>query len=160
MHYTPLPFGSSPLQRPIKDYVSSGVLNLDKPSNPSSHEVVAWIKRILKVEKTGHAGTLDPKTSGMSVIAFDYGDVLSFFKPKYVYSYCLFHIIVSSQIFSLHAIYFCFCCSGCLIICIDKATRLVKSQQSAGKEYISIFKLHSAPESEAKVGLTCNSYLW
>lgn len=32
--------------------------------NPSSHEIVAWIKRILKVEKTGHSGTLDPKTTG------------------------------------------------------------------------------------------------
>ena len=40
---------------------SSGVINLDKPANPSSHEVVAWIRRILKVEKTGHSGTLDPK---------------------------------------------------------------------------------------------------
>jgi H/ACA ribonucleoprotein complex subunit 4 len=30
-----------------------GVINLDKPSNPSSHEVVAWIKKILKVDKTG-----------------------------------------------------------------------------------------------------------
>lgn len=29
-----------------------------------SHEIVAWIKRILKVEKTGHSGTLDPKTTG------------------------------------------------------------------------------------------------
>lgn len=27
--------------------------------------MVAWIKRILKVEKTGHSGTLDPKTSGI-----------------------------------------------------------------------------------------------
>jgi len=64
-HYTPLPNGSNPLQRDIKDYIRSGYINLDKPSNPSSHEVVAWIKRILKVEKTGHSGTLDPKTSGM-----------------------------------------------------------------------------------------------
>jgi len=39
-------------------------INLDKPSNPSSHEVVAWIKKILKVEKTGHSGTLDPKVTG------------------------------------------------------------------------------------------------
>ena len=31
-----------------------GCINLDKPSNPSSHEVVAWIKRILKVDKTGN----------------------------------------------------------------------------------------------------------
>ena len=45
----------------VQEYVRYGVINLDKPSNPSSHEVVAWIKRILRVEKTGHSGTLDPK---------------------------------------------------------------------------------------------------
>lgn len=63
-HYVPLPYGASPLRREIVDYVKSGFINLDKPSNPSSHEVVAWIKRILKVEKTGHSGTLDPKVTG------------------------------------------------------------------------------------------------
>jgi len=40
------------------------VINLDKPSNPSSHEVVAWVKKMLKVDKTGHSGTLDPKVTG------------------------------------------------------------------------------------------------
>lgn len=40
---------------------------------------------------------------------------------------------------------------GCLIVCIDRATRLVKSQQSAGKEYVAVFKLHSAVESVTKV---------
>uniref|UniRef100_A0A3B3ZJR0 H/ACA ribonucleoprotein complex subunit DKC1 n=1 Tax=Periophthalmus magnuspinnatus TaxID=409849 RepID=A0A3B3ZJR0_9GOBI len=84
-HYTPLPNGSNPLKRNIHDYVRSGFINLDKPANPSSHEVVAWIRRILRVEKTGHSGTLDPKVT------------------------------------------------GCLIVCVDRATRLVKSQQSAGK---------------------------
>ena len=59
--YTPIPSGCSPLKRPTEEYVRSGFINLDKPSNPSSHEVVAWIKRILRVEKTGHSGTLDPK---------------------------------------------------------------------------------------------------
>ena len=34
--------------------------------------------------------------------------------------------------------------TGCLIVCIERATRLVKSQQSAGKEYVCIFRLHSA----------------
>ncbi|XP_037894188.1 H/ACA ribonucleoprotein complex subunit 4 isoform X1 [Glossina fuscipes] len=102
-HYTPLPHGSSPLNRDIKEYIKSGFINLDKPSNPSSHEVVAWIKRILKVDKTGHSGTLDPKVT------------------------------------------------GCLIVCIDRTTRLVKSQQSAGKEYVAIFKLHSSVESVSKV---------
>jgi H/ACA ribonucleoprotein complex subunit 4 len=48
-HYTPIPAGSTPLKRPLKDYLKYGCINLDKPSNPSSHEVVAWIKRILKI---------------------------------------------------------------------------------------------------------------
>ena len=68
---------------------------MDKPSNPSSHEVVAWLRRILRADKTGHSGTLDPKVT------------------------------------------------GCLIVCIDRATRLVKSQQGAGKEYVCVVRLHA-----------------
>ncbi|KAJ3517369.1 hypothetical protein NLJ89_g553 [Agrocybe chaxingu] len=94
-HFTPIPSGCSPLKRDIASYVKSGVINLDKPSNPSSHEVVAWLRRILRVEKTGHSGTLDPKVT------------------------------------------------GCLIVCIDRATRLVKSQQGAGKEYVCVLRLHA-----------------
>lgn len=63
-HYTPLPSGCSPLQRPLDEYLKAGCIILDKPANPSSHEIVAQIKRILRVEKTGHSGTLDPKTTG------------------------------------------------------------------------------------------------
>ncbi|KAF9474473.1 putative rRNA pseudouridine synthase [Pholiota conissans] len=95
-HFTPIPSGCSPLKRDIASYVKSGVINLDKPSNPSSHEVVAWLRRILRVEKTGHSGTLDPKVT------------------------------------------------GCLIVCIDRATRLVKSQQGAGKEYVCVLRLHAS----------------
>ena len=40
-HYTPIPNGHSPLKRPLDDYVRYGVINLDKPANPSSHEVPA-----------------------------------------------------------------------------------------------------------------------
>jgi len=79
-HYTPIPAGSTPLRRNLTEHLKYGIINLDKPSNPSSHEVVAWIKNILKVEKTGHSGTLDPKVT------------------------------------------------GCLIVCINRATRLVKAQ--------------------------------
>mgnify|MGYP001390393486 FL=1 len=53
---------------------------------------------MLRVEKTGHSGTLDPKVTGG------------------------------------------------LIVCIDRATRLVKAQQGAGKEYVCIARLHGAPE--------------
>lgn len=44
--YNSLSDGCSPLKRNIKDYVSAGYFNLDKPCNPSSHEVVAWVKRL------------------------------------------------------------------------------------------------------------------
>lgn len=47
-HFTPIPNGCTPFKRDLKSYVSSGVINLDKPSNPSSHEVVAWMKRMLR----------------------------------------------------------------------------------------------------------------
>lgn len=69
-HFTPLPYGCSPLKRELKDYINGGYINLDKPSNPSSHEIVAWIKRILRVEKTGHSGTLDPKTTGIDFLSY------------------------------------------------------------------------------------------
>ncbi|KAI3629282.1 hypothetical protein MIR68_012698, partial [Amoeboaphelidium protococcarum] len=48
-HYTPIPSGHSPLKRPLQEYIKYGVINLDKPANPSSHEVVAWLRRILRV---------------------------------------------------------------------------------------------------------------
>ena len=48
-HYTPITAGSTPLKRPLKEYLKYGVINLDKPSNPSSHEVVSWVKKILNV---------------------------------------------------------------------------------------------------------------
>ncbi|TKW36078.1 hypothetical protein SEVIR_2G416800v4 [Setaria viridis] len=102
-HYTPLPSGHSPLKRPLAEYLRYGVINLDKPSNPSSHEVVAWIKRLLRAEKTGHSGTLDPKVTGN------------------------------------------------LIVCVDRATRLVKSQQGAGKEYVCVARFHAAVPDTARV---------
>lgn len=58
---------------------------------------------MLRVEKTGHSGTLDPKVT------------------------------------------------GCLIVCIDRATRLVKSQQGAGKEYVAVVRFHEKlPGGEAQ----------
>ena len=47
-HFTPVPAGCRPDARPIGELLQTGVINLDKPSNPSSHEVVAWLKRILQ----------------------------------------------------------------------------------------------------------------
>ncbi|MFH0896794.1 MAG: RNA-guided pseudouridylation complex pseudouridine synthase subunit Cbf5 [Candidatus Bathyarchaeota archaeon] len=64
-------YGCPPSSRPIRDHLRYGVINLDKPSGPSSHEVVAWVKRILKIEHAGHGGTLDPKVTGVLPTALE-----------------------------------------------------------------------------------------
>ena len=61
-----------PNERPIEDHIKKGIVNLDKPSGPTSHEIDSWVKRILGVEKTGHGGTLDPKVTGVLPIGIDY----------------------------------------------------------------------------------------
>ena len=104
-HFTPYTNGHNPVSRPIEEHLKYGVINLDKPSNPSSHEVVAWIKKIMKLDKTGHSGTLDPKVT------------------------------------------------GCLIVCLNRATRLVKSQQSAGKEYVGIVRFHAPIKDQKEIEL-------
>lgn len=109
-HFTPLPMGNSPYSRNIEEYLKYGIINLDKPSNPSSHEVVSWIRKILRCEKTGHSGTLDPKVTGV------------------------------------------------LLVCLNRATRLVKSQQESGKEYVCVCKFHSKPKSIEEVKLVLNNF--
>ena len=52
-------------QRTIDELLQKGVINLDKPAGPTSHEVAAWVKRILHIKKAGHIGTLDPKVTGV-----------------------------------------------------------------------------------------------
>ncbi len=46
----------------------SGFLNVNKPLNMTSHDVVAKIRRALKIKKVGHAGTLDPLATGVLII--------------------------------------------------------------------------------------------
>jgi H/ACA ribonucleoprotein complex subunit 4 len=52
-------FGCKPEERRPEQLMKFGVINLDKPAGPSSHEVAAWVKRILKLEHVGHGGTLE-----------------------------------------------------------------------------------------------------
>lgn len=65
-------YGNFPDERPIEDHIKRGIINLDKPSGPTSHEIDSWVKRILGVEKTGHGGTLDPRVTGVLPIGMDY----------------------------------------------------------------------------------------
>ena len=52
-------------KRTIEQLLEYGLILIDKPPGPTSHEVVAWAKRILEIPKAGHSGTLDPQVSGV-----------------------------------------------------------------------------------------------
>ncbi len=50
------------------DYLSGQVLLIDKPVNWTSFNVVSRIRRLTKVKKVGHAGTLDPLATGLLIV--------------------------------------------------------------------------------------------
>jgi len=57
-------------KRSIEQLLNYGFILLDKPNGPTSHETVAWVKKILNIPKAGHSGTLDPQVSGILPIGF------------------------------------------------------------------------------------------
>lgn len=71
--YTNPKYGTSPDNRSILQKLNNGVLNIDKPPNPTSHEVAAWVRKILRIKKTGHGGTLDPQVTGCLPVATSRG---------------------------------------------------------------------------------------
>jgi H/ACA ribonucleoprotein complex subunit 4 len=64
-------YGCKPEERKSKDIIRYGVINLDKPAGPTSHEVAAWTKKILKLISIGHGGTLDPNVTGVLPITLE-----------------------------------------------------------------------------------------
>lgn len=54
----------------------NGVLVIDKPKGWTSHDVVAWVRKILKVRKAGHGGTLDPLATGVLPVYLQEGTKL------------------------------------------------------------------------------------
>jgi H/ACA ribonucleoprotein complex subunit 4 len=56
--------GKRPEDRDVHELLACGVVLLDKPSGPSSHQVTAWLRKALDIEKVGHGGTLDPNVTG------------------------------------------------------------------------------------------------
>jgi len=63
--------GCIPSKRPLRQYLQNGIVNIDKPSGPTSTTVTDWVKKILKAKKAGHCGTLDPKVTGVLVVPLD-----------------------------------------------------------------------------------------
>ncbi len=103
-------FGKSPNKRDIKELLKYGIINVNKPEGPTSHQITAYLKEILDIEKAGHSGTLDPKVTGVLPTA------------------------------------------------IEKATRIVQSLLTSGKEYICLMKIHEKKD-EKKVREIINSFI-
>lgn len=60
--------GCLPSERTVEELIEAGILVIDKPSGPNSHQVSAWARDLLGVEKLGHGGTLDPFATGVLVL--------------------------------------------------------------------------------------------
>ena len=74
--------GCPPDKRDIETHIKNGLIILDKPKGPTSHQVAAWVRdifkpqlekpgtseaseRIFSLKKAGHSGTLDPGVTGV-----------------------------------------------------------------------------------------------
>ncbi len=62
-------FGSDPEKRDYEELLDYGICNINKPKGPTSHQVSAYLQEILKINKAGHSGTLDPAVTGVLPIA-------------------------------------------------------------------------------------------
>ena len=63
-------YGQRPEDRNIEQRIASGVLLLDKPAGPTSHQVTAWVRDRFGLERMGHGGTLDPFATGVLPLTF------------------------------------------------------------------------------------------
>lgn len=96
-------FGAYPKDRTPEQLLQYGVINLDKPSGPTSHQVAAWVRDIFGIPQAGHGGTLDPRATGVLPLA------------------------------------------------LNQATKGVRALLQAGKEYVTLMRLHAdAPEEKVR----------
>ena len=58
---------------PVEQLINYGIINIDKPRGPTSHQVSDYVKKILGISKAGHSGTLDPNVTGVLPVALGRG---------------------------------------------------------------------------------------
>jgi tRNA pseudouridine55 synthase len=66
-----------PAQRRFSSCIPDGILLVDKPAGPTSHDVVDRIRRTFRLAKVGHGGSLDPQATGLLIILVGRGTKLS-----------------------------------------------------------------------------------
>src|SRR3989338_6352787 len=58
-------------QKDIKELLEFGIINIDKPSGPTSFDISDFVRKKLQLRKTSHFGTLDPQVTGVLPIALN-----------------------------------------------------------------------------------------
>ena len=58
-------FGCIPSERSLDELLASGVVLIEKPRGPTSHQLAAWARESLGITRLGHGGTLDPFATGL-----------------------------------------------------------------------------------------------
>ncbi len=64
-------FGKYPGARSIEELLNFGLVVIDKPPGPTCQQIDSWVKKLLELKKCSHGGTLDPRVSGVLVIALN-----------------------------------------------------------------------------------------
>ena len=60
--------GCIPEKRKTEEIITYGVVNINKPQGPTSHQVSDFVQKILHINKSGHSGTLDPHVHGVLLV--------------------------------------------------------------------------------------------
>ena len=58
-------------KKSIQELLEFGIINIDKPSGPTSFDISDFVRKTLGLRKTSHFGTLDPKVTGVLPIALN-----------------------------------------------------------------------------------------
>jgi H/ACA ribonucleoprotein complex subunit 4 len=67
----PATAGKHPRERTVEEALAYGLIPVDKPPGPTSHEVSSFVKKVLGLKKTGHTGTLDADVSGVLLVLLE-----------------------------------------------------------------------------------------
>ena len=86
-------FGKRPEDRNTHEHIQYGIVNIDKPAGPTSHQVSGYVKQILHLSKAGHSGTLDPNVTGVLPVALAEGTkVIQALLPAGKEYICIMHL--------------------------------------------------------------------
>jgi H/ACA ribonucleoprotein complex subunit 4 len=98
-------YGLDPEKRTIPDLLQYGIISVNKPKGPTSHQTSSYVQKILKIKKSGHSGTLDPNVTGVLPVALGRATrIVQALLPSGKEYVCLMHVHKPFSEESLHKV--------------------------------------------------------